>query len=53
MAARECYLASLGTEGQKQTMMIEERKTLVEPSEELNTVSLEEDHPEKTNQNQS
>jgi hypothetical protein len=29
-------------------MMIEERKTLVEPSEELNTVSLEEDHPEKT-----
>jgi hypothetical protein len=29
-------------------MMIEERKTLVEPSEELNTVSLEEDHPKKT-----
>jgi hypothetical protein len=29
-------------------MTIEERKTLVRPSEELNTVSLEEEYPEKT-----
>jgi hypothetical protein len=48
IAARECYLASLGTEGKNQTMTIEERKTLVEPSEELNTVILEEECPEKS-----
>ena len=48
IAARECYLASLGTEGQNQTMTIKERKSLVKPSEELNTVSLEEGRPKKT-----
>jgi hypothetical protein len=34
ITARECYLASLGAEGENQTMTIEERKTLVEPLEE-------------------
>jgi hypothetical protein len=48
IAARECYLASLGTEGKNQTMTIEEQKTLVEPSKELNTVILDEEHPEKS-----
>uniref|UniRef100_A0A2N9F878 Uncharacterized protein n=1 Tax=Fagus sylvatica TaxID=28930 RepID=A0A2N9F878_FAGSY len=48
IVARECYLALLGTEGKNQTMTIEERKTLVEPSEELNKVILEEECPEKT-----
>uniref|UniRef100_A0A2N9HFX3 Retrotransposon gag domain-containing protein n=1 Tax=Fagus sylvatica TaxID=28930 RepID=A0A2N9HFX3_FAGSY len=48
IAAKECYLASLGTEGKNQKMTIEERKTLVEPSEELNTVILNEEHPEKS-----
>jgi hypothetical protein len=48
IAARECYLASLGTEGKNQTMTIEERKNLVEPSEELNTIILDEKHPEKS-----
>ena len=46
--ARECYLTSLRVEGQNQTMTIEERKTLVEPSEELNMISLEEEYPGKT-----
>uniref|UniRef100_A0A2N9HZD1 RNA-directed DNA polymerase n=1 Tax=Fagus sylvatica TaxID=28930 RepID=A0A2N9HZD1_FAGSY len=48
IAARECYLASLGSEGQIQMMMIEEWKTLVKPSEELDTIGLEEGQPEKT-----
>uniref|UniRef100_A0A2N9IPM7 Reverse transcriptase domain-containing protein n=1 Tax=Fagus sylvatica TaxID=28930 RepID=A0A2N9IPM7_FAGSY len=48
IAAKECYLASLGSEGQNQTMTIEERKTLVDPSEELDTIELEDGHPEKT-----
>ena len=48
LAARECYLASLGTEGKNQTMTIEEQKTLVEPSKELNTIILDEEHPEKS-----
>ena len=33
IAAREYYLASLGSEGQNQVMTIEEQKTLVKPSE--------------------
>ena len=48
VATRECYLASLGSEGQNQTMTIEERKILVKPSEELDTIKLEDGHPEKT-----
>ena len=48
IATKECYLASLGTEGKNQKMTIEERKTLVEPLEELNTVILDKEHPEKS-----
>ena len=48
VAARECYLASLGSKGQNQIMTIEERKILVKPSEELDTIELEDGHPEKT-----
>ena len=48
VAARECYLASLGSKGQNQTMTIEERKILVKPSEELDSIELEDGHPEKT-----
>uniref|UniRef100_A0A2N9ITY0 Retrotransposon gag domain-containing protein n=1 Tax=Fagus sylvatica TaxID=28930 RepID=A0A2N9ITY0_FAGSY len=48
VAARECYLASLGLGGQNQTMAIEEQKILVKPSEELDTIELEEGHPERT-----
>jgi hypothetical protein len=48
VTARECYLASLGSEGQNQTMTIEERKITVKSSEELNMVKLEDEHPERT-----
>jgi hypothetical protein len=48
IAVKECYLASLGIEGKNQTMIIEEPKTLVEPSEELNTIILDEEHPKKS-----
>ncbi len=48
MAARECYLASLGSEGRNQTMTIEEQKITVNPSEELDTVKLEDERPERT-----
>ena len=48
VTARECYLASLESEGQNQTMTIEEQKILVKPSEELDTIELEEGRPERT-----
>ena len=48
IAARECYLASLGTKRQNQTMTIEERKPLIQSSEELDTIELEDGSPERT-----
>uniref|UniRef100_A0A2N9EQY5 Uncharacterized protein n=1 Tax=Fagus sylvatica TaxID=28930 RepID=A0A2N9EQY5_FAGSY len=48
VAARECYLASLGSGGQNQTMSIEEQKVLVKPSGELATIELEDGRPERT-----
>uniref|UniRef100_A0A2N9HRX3 Uncharacterized protein n=1 Tax=Fagus sylvatica TaxID=28930 RepID=A0A2N9HRX3_FAGSY len=48
VAARECYLASLGPGGQNQTMTIEEQKILVKPSGELDTIGLEDGRPERT-----
>uniref|UniRef100_A0A2N9FSH1 Uncharacterized protein n=1 Tax=Fagus sylvatica TaxID=28930 RepID=A0A2N9FSH1_FAGSY len=48
IAARECYLASLGSGGQNQTMSIEEQKVLVKPSGELDTIELEDGRPERT-----
>uniref|UniRef100_A0A2N9ED79 Uncharacterized protein n=1 Tax=Fagus sylvatica TaxID=28930 RepID=A0A2N9ED79_FAGSY len=48
VAARECYLASLESGGQNQTMTIEEQKIAVKPSGELDTVELEDGRPERT-----
>ena len=48
VATRECYLASLGSEGQNQIMTIEKRKILVKPSKELDTIELKDGHPKKT-----
>ena len=48
IAAREFNLTSLGTKGKNQTMTIKEQKTLVKPSEELNTVILDKEHPKKS-----
>ena len=42
MAARECYLAMMALDEQVQTMSIEERRFVVEPTE-----VLEEGNPEK------
>uniref|UniRef100_A0A2N9F9R7 Uncharacterized protein n=1 Tax=Fagus sylvatica TaxID=28930 RepID=A0A2N9F9R7_FAGSY len=52
VAARECYLASLGS-GDRQTMSIEEQKVLVKPSGELATIELEDGRPEEDDQNWS
>uniref|UniRef100_A0A2N9GJG2 Reverse transcriptase domain-containing protein n=1 Tax=Fagus sylvatica TaxID=28930 RepID=A0A2N9GJG2_FAGSY len=48
VAVRECYLTSLGSGGQNQTMTIEEKKIPVKPSEELDTIELEDGRPERT-----
>ena len=46
LAARECYLAMMALDEQVQTMSIEERRVVVEPTEALEDVLLQED-PEK------
>ena len=45
MAARECYVAMLKMDEQMTTMNIEERRVNVEPMEGLETISLDERHP--------
>ena len=47
LAARECYLAMMALDEQVQTMSIEERRVVVEPTEVLENVLLQEDDPEK------
>ena len=47
MAARECYLAMMALDEQVQTMRIEERRVVVEPTEVLEDVLLQENDPEK------
>ena len=47
MAARECYLAMMTLDEQVQTMSIEERRFVAEPTEVLEDVPLEEGNPEK------
>ena len=47
MAARECYVATLGMDEQVTTMNIEKRLVNVEPTEELEIVSLDEGHPDR------
>ena len=47
LAARECYLAMLAMDEQVQTMNIEEKRVVVEPTEALEDISLDEDNPER------
>ena len=47
MAARECYLAMLALDEHVQTMSIEERRVVAEPTEVLEDVLLQQDDPEK------
>ena len=42
MAARKCYVAMLKMEDHQQTMCIEEQRTMAEPVEELEVVTLDE-----------
>uniref|UniRef100_A0A2N9GKA7 Integrase catalytic domain-containing protein n=1 Tax=Fagus sylvatica TaxID=28930 RepID=A0A2N9GKA7_FAGSY len=46
--ARECYFASLGPETRHQTMKIDEGHRLVEPTEELEVIVLDDEKPHKT-----
>ena len=48
VAARECYIAMLEMENCQQTMCIEERRTMAEPVEELEVVTLDESRPKRT-----
>ena len=43
MAARECYLAMLAMDEQTQTMNIEERRIVAEPTEALEEIPLDKD----------
>ena len=47
LAARECYLAMLAMDEQVQTMNIEEKRVVVEPTEALVDISLDENNPER------
>ena len=47
LVARECYLAMMALDEQVQTMSIEERRFMVEPTEVLEDIPLEEGNPEK------
>jgi hypothetical protein len=46
--ARECYFASLGPETRHQTMKIDEGHRLVEPTEELEVIMLDDEKLNKT-----
>ena len=48
LVARECYLAMLAMDEQTQTMNIEERRVVVEPTEALEDIPLDEDDPRKS-----
>ena len=48
MAARERYLAMLAMDEQTQTMSIEERRIVAEPTEALEEIPLDEDDPGKS-----
>ena len=47
LAARECYLAMLAMDEQVQTMNIEERRIVAEPTEVLENITLDESDIEK------
>ena len=46
--ARECYLTSTSTEPVHQTLIVEERQNIAEPTEELEEIVLIEGHEKKT-----
>ena len=46
MAAREYYIAMLEMEDHQQTMCIEEKRTMAEPVEELEEITLDQSRPE-------
>ena len=48
MAARECYVAMLEMEDHQQTLCIGEQRTVAEPVEELEEVTLDESRPGRT-----
>ena len=48
MAAWECYIAMLEMEDHQQTMCIRKQRTIVEPVEELEEVTLDESRPGRT-----
>ena len=48
LAARECYLAMLVMDEQTQTMNIEERRIVAEPTEALEDIPLDKDDPGKS-----
>ena len=47
LTARECYLAMLAVNEHMQTISIEERRVVAEPTEVLEDILLEEGNPEK------
>ena len=47
LAARECYLVMLAMDEQVQTMNIEEKRIVAEPTEVLEDISLDENNPER------
>ena len=47
MAAKECYLTVLALDEHVQTMSIEERRVVAEPTEVLEDVLLQQDDPKK------
>ena len=47
LAARECYLVMLAMDEQVQTMSIEERRIVAEPTEVLENITLDESDIEK------
>ena len=48
LAAKECYLAMLAMDEQIQMMNIEERRIVLEPTETLEDIPLDEDDPGKS-----
>ena len=48
VATRECYIAMLEMEDHQHTICIEEQRTIAEPVEELEEITLDESRPERT-----
>ena len=48
MAARECYIAMMEMEDQVQALSIEEHRTMTEPVEKLEEITLDSSDPDRT-----